>query len=142
MYKDTITIYNRRFDPDSRSFHYSKNIIDGVIFQGTHAVTSVKGGIVGANSFKVFIPAGAKSRDGMPYLSPDEFNSSAGSAFTLQVEDIIVKGACPYEIPPKSENDVLSDFYDSFQILSVSDLSFGSRRTKHLVASGGDWRGR
>ncbi len=142
MYKDTVTIYNRRFNPTSLSFDYFKRIIDGVMFQGTHAVTSVKGGIVGANSFKVFIPADAKSRDGMPYLPPDEFSSCTDSAFTLQVEDIIVKGACPYEIPPKSENDVLSDFYDSFQILSISDFSFGSRRTKHLVASGGDWRGR
>jgi len=142
MYKDTITIYNRRFNPDSNSFDYFKRTLDGVAFQSTHAVTSVKGGVVGANSFKVFIPFDTTSREGMTYCSPAKFNSYPHSAFTLQVEDIIVKGICPYDIPPKSENDVLSDFYESFKILSISDFSFGSRRTKHLAASGGDWRGR
>lgn len=93
---DTITVFNKRVDPNEGGNVYVPTTITGASWYATDATTvdSTKGGLVAANKVTVRIPEGANT-GGKSYADPLTYASASSveGLWTLQNGDIIIKGA-------------------------------------------------
>lgn len=128
-FKESATIYNKFFNPTTRSDDYQRTIIHGIHWDETEAINRVASGIADVDKVVVVIPFRADaSRE---FLAPDEFDKEEVKLdyFTLSPGDRIVKGVKDFEVTGKISD--LDRMYDAHIILSVDTKDFGSPRMHH-----------
>ena len=116
---DTITLYNRRFDPEDDCDVYERTIIRGVHWFNSDATTVDSTGLKAANKVTIRIPVDADF-GGKAYLPPKQYASAAdpSATFTLAAGDIIVLGIGDADMRPAAIHDTYSD---AMTILQVTD---------------------
>lgn len=118
-----ITIYNRKYNKDTRLDEWKRTVIYGVHFYVDNKVIVGENGLKSADSFKIRIPEDAGC--GKDYLPEDDYvkTSNISGYWTLQNDDYIVKGVCDHEIEKPSD---LKEFHKQYcKITSWSDNRFG-----------------
>lgn len=128
-FKESVTIYNKYFNPVTRLDDYQRTVVHGVHWDETEAINRVASGISDIDKVVVVIPFRADaSRE---FLAPDVFEAKENKRdyFTLKPSDRIVKGAKDFEITGKVSD--LDRLYDAHIILSVDTKDFGSPRLHH-----------
>ena len=126
---ETITVLNRRYDPDRGLDTWIPTVLHGVSWFNKIAATVTQDGLKAANTAIVRIPEGADAGERV-YLAPPEYKAaeSVSGAYTLARGDIIARGditggtagsITPAQAKAQSE-DVLT-------IISVTD----STRRRH-----------
>ena len=90
---DTITLYNRRFDPEQDCDVYERTIIRGVHWFNSDATTVDSTGLKAANKVTIRIPVDADF-GGKAYLLPKQYAAAddPAAAFTLAAGDLVVLG--------------------------------------------------
>ena len=116
---DTITVLNRRIDPETRMEDYIPTVINGVSWYSRIRSGVGERGLNAANEFVIRIPEDADF-GGKTYVDPVAYREAAAVAgvFTLANDDIVVKGTVAGEVSPGilHENNV-----ECFTILGVTD---------------------
>ena len=110
-----ITIYNRRYDPETRLDTWKGTVIKNVSFYSDMRVNLDNKGLSTADIYKIRIPG--KSLKG--YVPADEYAADEGT-WTVQKDDYIVLGASDQEIARPI------DLKNSLRINSWSDNRRGS----------------
>ena len=90
---DTITLYNRRFDPEEDCDVYGRTVIRGVHWFNSDATTVDSTGLKAANKVTIRIPTDADF-GGKVYLPPKQYATTDDPAatFTLAAGDLVVLG--------------------------------------------------
>lgn len=117
-----ITIYNREYDPESRSDIWHHTVIRNVWFHVDNKVSQTDSGLKSANICKIRIPEKSPEKK---YLDPESYAAaeSKDGYWTIQEDDIVVQGACPWEITRPADLQGLHKRY--WKITSWSDNRFG-----------------
>ena len=131
MCNDTITVFNRRLDPDTGYEIYTPTVIRGVSWYShvDSAVTS--DGLKAANKITIRIPIDADF-DGKSYVEPVNYTGGAGE-FTLRSGDYIIKGS---EAEPLTPAQARARYGEIATILGVTD-NRRAPRAKHWRVVGG-----
>lgn len=118
-----ITIYNRKYNKETRLDDWQRTVIRGVHFYVNNKVSLVESGLKSADVFKIRIPEDAEFDK--EYLSEDEYARAedVSYAWTLQNDDYVVRGECELEIEKPSDLKELHKQY--CKITSWSDNRFG-----------------
>lgn len=116
---DTITLYNRKFDPNVDCDVYNRTIIHGVHWFNSDATTVDNTGLKAANKVTIRIPIDADF-EGKEYMQPKVYASTTNPsvAFTLAAGDIVVLGIGADDMRPAQIHDAYSD---AMTILQVTD---------------------
>lgn len=116
---ETITVFNAKLDETTSDDVYLKTVINGVSWFCDLASTVDSSGLKVANKFTIRIPADADF-GGKSYIDPKTFaKTGTDQNFTLQIGDIIVKGAVAEDgLRPA---DLQAIYPEVFTILSVTD---------------------
>ncbi len=118
-----ITIFNKvRIDRETK---YIKSYIYGVHWQDSKGVNILRSGLESADSAKLFIPFSS----GENYLTPKEFKVNYNGHFTLQHEDVVVKGIVEDEYTTIKDLEKKYDFVKT--ITTVDTKDFGSKNMQH-----------
>ena len=117
---DTITVLNRRWNPETANDEYLTTVITGVSWYG-HTVTSAdNNGLTAADQFIVRIPQDADT-NGKTYVDPIAYKNAVdvSGLFTLAQGDTVIKA----EIiaTPVKPADVQGTYSDCFTVLGVTD---------------------
>ena len=117
-----ITIYNREYVPESRTDIWHRTVIRNAWFHTENKVQQTDSGLKSNDICKIRIPEGSTKKE---YLDPESYAASEDkdSYWTIQEDDIVVKGECPYEITKPADLKQLHKRY--FKITSWSDNRFG-----------------
>lgn len=118
-----ITIYNRRYDKNTRLDVWQKTVIKDVWFYVDHKVNIGDKGLNAADVYKIRIPVSPEREN--TYLPEDEFVKKIDTSnyWTLQNGDIAVKGICDVDIDKPADLAQLHKQY--CKITSWSDNRFG-----------------
>ena len=119
----SMTIYNKI--TKNRETKYKKSYIYSVHWEDNEQFNILKSGLSNADKTSVYIPF--RSCDN--YQNPIEFRKSP-VGFTLQPEDIIVKGIIEDEFTTRKDLEKNHDYVRV--ITSVDDYLFGSDLIKHF----------
>lgn len=116
---DTITLYNRRFDPEQDCDVYERTIIRGVHWFNSDATTVDSTGLKAANKVTIRIPVDADF-GGKAYLPPKQYAAAddPAAAFTLAAGDLVVLGVGTEGLRPAAIHDTHSE---AATILQVTD---------------------
>lgn len=117
---DTITIFNKYIDSETKFKKYISTVVTGVHWYGTDMVSVTSDGLVGANKFTIRIPEEADFGE-KEYVSPKDFSKLTDKSgyFTIAEGDIIVHGVAEED---EAKPDYLEDTYDEVvTIISVTD---------------------
>lgn len=98
---ETVTVFNRKLDPDKGWDVYNATVIQGVSWY-SHIVSAVDStGLHAANEFIVRIPMDADF-GGKTYVDPITYENEAiiAGVFTLANGDFIVKGVVDESLTP------------------------------------------
>lgn len=116
---DTITLYNRRFDPEQDCDVYERTIIRGVHWFNSDATTVDSTGLKAANKVTIRIPVDADF-GGKAYLLPKQYAATddPAAAFTLAAGDLVVLGVGTEGLHPAAIHDTYSE---AATILQVTD---------------------
>lgn len=119
-----ITIYNHKYDKNTRLDKWQKTVIRGVHFYVDNKVSVGDGGLNSADVYKIRIPEGAECS--RVYVPEDEYYAAAVTSgyWTLQEDDIVVRGICNIDIEKPS--DLKTQHVKYCKITSWSDNRFGS----------------
>ena len=118
-----ITIYNKVVI--DRETKYVRSHIYGVHWQDTKGANILRSGLESADAAKVYIPF----TSGENYLKPKDFKGETEGHFTLQHEDVIVKGVINDDYTTLKE---LEKKYDNVRTITTVDTKdYGSQRMKH-----------
>lgn len=103
---DTITLYNRRFDPDEDCDVYERTVIRGVHWFNSEATTVDSTGLKAANKVTIRIPTDADF-GGKVYLPPKQYAATddPAAAFTLVAGDLVVLGIGAEDLRPAAIHD-------------------------------------
>lgn len=125
----SLTVYNRVIM--DRETRYQRTVIKKVFFQEKQASNRLVSGFQEADKVITLIPM--KHQSTRKYKPFKEFNNlkDKENYFTLQNEDIIVKGDIDYEIKGDSLKEI-EKLYPIFRITSVDTYDFGSRHMQHI----------
>ena len=117
-----ITIYNREYVPDKRTDIWHRTVIRNAWFHTENKVQQTDSGLKSNDVCKIRIPEGSPEKE---YLDPESYAAaeSKDGYWTIQEDDIVVKGECPYEIAKPADLKQLHKRY--FKITSWSDNRFG-----------------
>lgn len=118
-----ITIYNKYIE--NREVKYQKSYIYGVHWEDSEGVNVLSSGIESGDTATIFIPF----YNGENYLKPKSFYRNRLDNFTLQHEDIIVKGIIEDDFV--SVKELEKTFDDVRMITKVDTLDFGSKNMRH-----------
>lgn len=118
-----ITIYNHRYDKETRFDDWQRIVIRGVHFYVDNKVVLGDGGLNSADVYKIRIPEDAECD--REYLPEDAYASEeeVSMYWTLQNGDYIVRGECLLNIEKPSDLKQLHKQY--CKITSWSDNRFG-----------------
>ena len=132
-----ITLYNRKFDPDTRSEIWHRTIIRGVTWRGKRQITIRGVALTEEDAMSVRIPEGADT-EGKEYLTPDEWEKlpQSGYYWTLQNGDTVFSGAL--EGLPETTGS-LSDLTED-NPLRITITSVADNRDQRLSAKMQHWR--
>lgn len=125
----SLTVYNRVII--DRETRYQRTVIKKVFFQEKQASNRLVSGFQEADKVITLIPINHKAT--RKYKPFKEFNNEKDKEnyFTLQNEDIIVKGDVDYEIKGDSLKEI-EKLYPIFRITSVDTYDFGSKHMQHI----------
>lgn len=131
---ETITVFNKKIDPENGWDIYVPTIIQGVSWFCEIVSKVGDTGLQAANRFIIRIPLDADF-GGKEYIDPVEYANEAITAgvFTLAQGDVIVKGAIDGEMQPA---DLKEQHYDFCTIVGVTD-SRRAPNAKHFKVVGG-----
>lgn len=117
-----ITIYNRKYNKETRLDSWHRTIIKGVYFYVDNKVSAGDGGLNSADVYKIRIPEDAKCAK--TYISEDEYENADESFYwTLREDDLVVRGICDVDIQKPADLKTLRKRY--CKITSWSDNRFG-----------------
>ncbi len=119
-----ITIYNHKYNKDTRMDDWHRTEIRGVHFYVDHKVAPTEKGLVGADVYKIRIPEKAECKK--EYIPEDEYAEleDVSGKWTIRKGDIIVRGICEIEIEKPSDLKMRNKDY--CKVTSWSDNRFGS----------------
>lgn len=114
---DTITLYNRRFDPEDDCDVYERTIIRGVHWFNSDATTVDSTGLKAANKVTIRIPTDADF-GGKAYLPPKQYAATDDptAAFTLAAGDLVVLGIGAEGLRPAAIHDTYSEAATILQV--------------------------
>lgn len=116
-----ITLYNRRYDKDTRLDNWNKTVIEGVHFYADTKVAIADKGLQSADVFKIRIPIDAQCIK--TYIPASEYKmlDDISGYWTLQNDDYVIKGISDKEIEKQSE------LINAIKITSFADNRFGGQ---------------
>lgn len=92
-----ITIYNKKYNSETRSDTWHRTVLEGVHFYCEHKVQLLATGLVNADLYKIRVPLHVKTDK--QYVPQDEYQYQAAEdvsgLWTIQKGDYIVRGAGP-----------------------------------------------
>lgn len=117
---DTITVFNKYVDNETKFKRYKATVINGVHWYGTANVSVTADGLIGADQYTIRIPEEADF-SGKQYISPKSFEAQENkdSYFTLAEGDIIVHGSVSSDIDTPSYLQAMYD--EAVTVVSVTD---------------------
>ena len=126
MFEDSITIFNKKYDPAKRDYDYIRTYIEGVNVEKKKAVNVIKSGLENASSGTVYIPVEDLNTEDKEYISPKKYqdltSKNLDNYYTLQTGDIVVIGMIDYIVDKDNTVTKLkNEFDDVFEILIVDD---------------------
>lgn len=126
MFEDSITIFNKRYDPNKRDDYFVRTYLTGVNVEKKKAVNVIKSGMENASSATIYIPIEDLESEDKEYISPKNYQKLSAEEiekyFTLQPGDYVVIGIIDYKIDEKNTATKLkNEFDDVFEILIVDD---------------------
>jgi hypothetical protein len=125
-----ITIYNRYIDATTRAEKWQRTTVHGVLWENRKAVNVIaSGGNISANQANIYIPY---SRSG--YLEPQVWQAKANKSgyWTLQPEDVVVRGLIPEDIAGITTVTALRKKYPQvLTITSIDAMDMGSASMSH-----------
>lgn len=118
-----ITLYNHKTDKKTRLDEWHRTVFKGVHFYVDNKVSVGDKGLNSADSYKIRIPEDVDCEKA--YIPENEFLSAEGvpDGWTLQEDDIIVRGICEIEIEKPA--DLKNQGVRYCKIVSWSDNRFG-----------------
>lgn len=123
-----ITIYNKYIDPTTRKEKYQRTVVKNVVWQAAKAVYATGAGMVRSDTATVFIPF---ARDAA-YLKPHAWQAAKTGKWTLQENDVIVRGSITTEITDSFTMTQLRAANDDVvTINSVARMDEGSPNMRH-----------
>lgn len=127
MFEATITIFNKKYNPEIREYGYYRTYLLNVNVDMKKAVNVIKSGLENASSGTIIIPEKYISSENKEYISPKKYQKidekvGIRTYFTLQTGDIVVIGECDYTIDDNNTLTNLKNTYDDvYEIVSVDD---------------------
>lgn len=130
-FDQTITIYNKRYDPATKQTFWPKTIIRGVSWSGCQKATSGEG-LTSNDGYSVRIPKTAMPKG---YLEKDDYQAMTDitGRWTAQNGDVVIKGEGPEVISGITE--ITKWHTDCFTIVAVHTDNL-SRPLPHLRLEG------
>lgn len=118
-----ITLYNHKCNKNTRLDKWQRTVIEGVHFYVDNKVSIGDKGLNSAKACKIRIPEDADCEKS--FLLEDEYlrKEDISSYWTLQEDDIVVRGICDIEIEKPA--DLKNKNVKYFKITSWSDNRFG-----------------
>jgi hypothetical protein len=127
----TITIYNKRYDPDSKTTGWPKTVIDGASWAGHQRVTTGDG-LTSNDGYSVRIPLEAMP-EGFVGRSEYAALSDPTVYWTAQNGDVVLLGAGPDALEGITE--ITKRFTDCFTVIAVNTANM-TRLLPHLRLEG------
>ncbi len=118
-----ITIYNHKNDKNSRMDNWQSTVIKGVYFFVDNKVSVGDKGLNSADVYKIRIPEDAECE--RVYIDPESYAEmeDVSRYWTIQEDDIVVRGICSIEIEKPADLKNLHKKY--CKVTSWSDNRFG-----------------
>lgn len=118
-----MTIFNRYVE--NRETKYQRSHVIGVHWEDTKGANILKSGLESADASQIYIPF----EHGKNYLPPKGWKKNREGHFTLQEEDVVVKGIIEDEFTSVKD---LEKKYDSVRMITTVDTrDYGSYRLRH-----------
>lgn len=131
---ESLTIYNRKLDPETRQYVYRRTEIPNVHWYTDQKVSIGDNGLISADLYKIRIPAGRQTERFVP---ADKYAAlpygEEKRCWTVENGDLFVKGIVRDEIT--KESDLKNKHYVYGKVLSFSDNRKG--RIPHIRIGGG-----
>ena len=125
-----LTIFNKHYDPTSKSEKYQRTQIVGVVWENRKAANVIKSGLISADQVAIYIPFAR----GANYLQPIAWQalSNKTGKWTLQIGDFVVKGLVNDSITSSfTISDLKAKYNDVLSIKSVDTMDRGSAHMRH-----------
>lgn len=119
-----ITIYNRKYNKETRLDDWQSTVIRGVHFYLDNHVSVGDGAINSADTCKIRIPANVENASDYLFGQIYADLADVGNHWTIRTDDIVVQGVCDAEIDKPSDLKLQGIQY--YKITSWSDNRFGS----------------
>lgn len=98
-----LTIYNRKINPDTRKYEYSRTFLEAVHWHTDQKTNVGDKGLVSADAIKVRIPM----EDRKGYIPPEQYKALEFGAhrdhWTIENGDLIIHGEAIEEIEKESD---------------------------------------
>lgn len=126
MFEDSITIFNKKYDPNKRDNYFVRTYLTGVNVEKKKAINVIKSGLENASAATIYIPIENLESEDKEYIPPKKYQKLSieemKKYFTLQPGDFVVVGTIDYIIDEKNTATKLkNEFDDVFEILIVDD---------------------
>lgn len=131
MFNQTITIYNKRYNPATKQTLWPKTVITGVSWAGCQRITTGEG-LTSTDGYSVRIPL-KSFPDG--FLQRDAYTALPDPAghWTAQNGDVVVRGKGPDVVNGITE--ITKRFTDCFTVIAVHSDNM-ARLLPHLRLEG------
>lgn len=131
-----ITVYNRQFDKEQDKYIYLRTYLKGVNWQDSKGIRIAESGVVSDDRTRIFIPLDVDAED-KQYKKPKTYKRMDDKSlfYTLDNEDIVVKGIIDFDLTGKPGENVssLQAKYDDVMVITkVIDNRYGSRIIQHF----------
>lgn len=131
---ESLTIYNRKLDPETRQYVYRRTEIPNVHWYTDQKASLGDNGLISADLYKIRIPSGMQTERFVP---ADKYAAlpygEEKSYWTVENGDLFVKGIVRDEIT--KESDLKNKHYVYGKVLSFSDNRKGG--IPHIRIGGG-----
>lgn len=138
---DTVTIYNKFTDDQTDIVTWFRTVIDDCFWHLTGAEVDVGEATLDSKSTVCRIPKDSRYKDKADWIKIP--NDQMKNFFTLSQGDIIVKGACDFEINEYTDGqrstDLLAKYREYQQCIVVTQYSDNTgigRNNEHYLARG------
>ncbi len=121
MFNANITIFNKVYDPKTRSDKYVRKVLKGVHVEKTHTIQKDDSKVIVNDSLFVSIPFSDE------YTSPKKFQETK-EGYTIQNRDVIVVGIVEKNIESLKD---LKDMDDIYTVNSVEVIDY-SKGLNHI----------
>lgn len=131
-----ITVYNRQFDKAQDKYIYLRTYLKEVNWQDSKGIRIAESGVVSDDRTRIFIPLDVDA-EGKQYKKPKTYKRMDDKSlfYTLDNEDIVVKGIIDFDLTGKPGENVssLQAKYDDVMVITkVRDNRRGSRTIQHF----------